>query len=191
MYTQFIAKIPTPTASFAEKTVIVTGGNRGLGKETVKHLVRLGAVKVIIGCRNRMHGLETKREIESSTNCSTSVLEVWELDIESPESIRRFAERANQLTRLDVLINNAGIMALNFKVVYDTERTLAVNSIGTFLLALQLIPKLKETSQKYKVTPVMTTVASALYDDAKYPEKHGDDIFTWYKDPSHVDKFNQ
>ncbi|OAG03344.1 NAD(P)-binding protein, partial [Paraphaeosphaeria sporulosa] len=191
VYTQFLAKISRPTASFEEKTVIVTGGNRGLGKETVKHIVSLGASKVIIGCRNETHGLETKQEIESITNCSPSTLEVWDLDIESPASIRRFAERANQLSRLDVLINNAGISAFNFKVVYDTERTLAVNTIGTFLLALQLIPKLKETARKYEVIPVMTTVASALYDNAKYPEQHGDDIFTWYKDPSHVKKFNQ
>lgn len=171
--------------------MIVTGGNRGLGKKTVKHVVSLGSSKVIIGCRNETHDLETKREIESITQCSPSTLEVWGLDIESPASIGRFAERANQLSRLDVLINNAGISAFNFKVVYDTERTLAVNSIGTFLLALQLISKLKETARMYEVTPVMTTVASALYDVAKYPEQHGDDIFTWYKDPSHVNKFNQ
>ncbi|KAJ4355521.1 uncharacterized protein N0V89_003538 [Didymosphaeria variabile] len=190
-YTQYFAKIPKPAASFADKTVIVTGGNRGLGKETVKHIVRLAANKVIIGCRNEPHGQVAKREIEAITKCKPDILEIWELDIESPQSIRSFVERANQLSRLDVLINNAGISAFNFKVVYDTERTLAVNNIGTFLLAFQLIPKLKETARRYQVTPVMTTVASALYDAAKYPENHGDDLFGWFKDQSHVNKFNQ
>lgn len=89
------------------------------------------------------------------------------------------------------MINNAGIRSVNFKVVYDTERTLAVNNVGTFLLALQLIPRLKETARRYGVTPHMTTVASALYDVAKYPPQHGDDIFAWYKDKSHVNTMNQ
>ncbi|KAJ4290252.1 hypothetical protein N0V90_010467 [Kalmusia sp. IMI 367209] len=191
LYAQFVFNIPKPTASFASKVVIVTGGNRGLGKETVKHIVRLGASKVIIGCRNEAQGKTAKREIEVATKCSPDTTEIWELDIESPTSIKSFVQRANSLPRLDVLINNAGVNAGNFKVVYDTERTLAVNSVGTFLLGLQLLPKLRETAGKYQTTPHMTTVASALYEAAKYPEQHGDDIFNWYKDEAHVDKFNQ
>jgi hypothetical protein len=51
--------------------------------------------------------------------------------------------------------------------VYNTERSLAVNVIGTFLLAVQLIPKLRETARAYKTTPHMTFVTSALYDVAR------------------------
>ncbi len=66
-----------------------------------------------------------------------------------------------------------------------------MNNIGTFLLALQLIPKLKETARTFGVTPHMTFVASALYDVAKYPENHGEDIFAWFRDESHVNAMNQ
>lgn len=51
--TQFCVKIPIPSASFASKTVIVTGANSGLEKDskgTVQHIVRLGASKVILAC---------------------------------------------------------------------------------------------------------------------------------------------
>lgn len=186
LHTQLVLKIPKPTASFASKTVIITGASSGLGKESAKHIVRLGASKVILGCRNTTKGNETKRVIESALRCSKDILEVWELDIESPESIKKFVDRANSLPRLDVVINNAGIRAMNFKVVYGTEQTIAVNVIGTFLLALQLIPKLKETAKVYGVTPHLTFVGSALYDVAKYPEHVSTDIFSWYADESHT-----
>lgn len=190
-HTQFILKIPKPSASFADKTVIVTGANGGLGKETVKHIIRLGASKVIFACRSRSRGKTAKLEIETLLKCKPDIIEVWEVDLESPSSIKSFVDQANALPRLDVLINNAGIRASKFKVVYDTESTLAVNNHGTYLLTLQLIPKLKETARKYSVTPHVTIVGSALYDVAKYPKQHGDDIFVWFKDESHVNWSNQ
>lgn len=191
VHTQFLLKIPAPTASFSSKTVIVTGANGGLGKEIAKHIIRLGASRVILGCRSRTRGNQAKAEIEALMNCDPAIVEVWELDLDSPASIKNFVDQANALPRLDVLINNAGIHAASFKIVYDTEHTIAVNSIGTFLLALQLIPKLKETARKFGVTPHMTIVTSALYDVAKYPENHGDDIFAWFRDESHVNPMNQ
>jgi len=191
IHTQFVLKIPKPTASFTGKTVIVTGATGGIGKETAQHIARLGASKVILGCRSQSRGNSAKSEIESLLKCSPSTIEVWELDIESPPSIKAFAERANKLPRLDVLINNAGIQSAKFKAVYDTERTIGVNVIGTFLLALQLVPKLKETARKYGATPHMTFVTSALYDIAKYPKEDGGDIFAWFGDESHFDAMNQ
>ncbi|KAH8907672.1 NAD(P)-binding protein [Coniochaeta sp. PMI_546] len=191
VHTQFILKIPKPTASFVGKTVIVTGANGGLGKETVKHIIRLGVSKVIFGCRSQSRGKKAKSEIEGLLKCSDTIIEVWEVDLESPSSIKNFVDRANTLPRLDVVINNAGMQTLRFSVVYGTERTLAVNFIGTFLLAVQLIPKLRETAREYRVTPHMTFLSSALYDVAKYPEKHGDDIFAWFRDKSHVNPINQ
>ncbi|AEO69927.1 uncharacterized protein THITE_2057134 [Thermothielavioides terrestris NRRL 8126] len=189
--TQWIIKIPRPSASFAAKTVVITGGNAGLGKEAAKHIVRLGAAKVILGCRSLDRGNSAKREIEALLKCSPDVVEVWELDLESPSSVKSFADRANALPRLDVLINNAGMQTQQFQVVYGTERMVAVNVIGTFLLAVQLVPKLRETARNFKTTPHMTFVGSALYDVAKWPENHGGDIFAWFQDESHVNKMNQ
>ncbi|KIW17787.1 hypothetical protein PV08_04982 [Exophiala spinifera] len=191
VHTQFVLKIPKPSASFTSKTVIITGGNSGLGKEAAKHIVRLGASKVILACRSQSRGKNAKQEIEALLKCSPDIIEVWELDLESPSSIKSFVERANDLPRLDVLINNAGIQTIKFKVVYDTERCLAVNVIGTLLLALQMIPKLKESTRTHGTTPHLTFVGSALYDAAKWPENHSDDIFAWFKEKSHMDPMNQ
>lgn len=191
VHTQFLLKIPQPSSSFASKTVIVTGANGGLGKEIVKHIIRLGASKVIFGCRSLSRGTQAKQEIESLLKCDPATIDVWEVDLESPASIAGFVARANALPRLDVLINNAGVRCYQFSLAYNTERTLAVNNIGTFLLAFQLIPKLRETARKHQVTPHMTIVGSALYDVAKYPEQHGDDLFDWYKDESHFNPMNQ
>lgn len=191
LHTQLILKIPIPTASFSSKSVIITGASSGLGQEAAKHIVRLGASKVILACRNTTKGNETKGEIENALNCKKDILEVWQVNIESADSIKQFVDRASNLQRLDVIINNAGLAAHEFQVVYGTERTLAVNVVGTFLLAIQLIPKLKQTARTYESTPYMTFVGSALYDVAKYPEDHGDDIFTYYADKSHVKVMNQ
>lgn len=189
--TQFFLKIPKPTASFGSKTIIITGASGGLGKEAAKHIVRLGASSVILGCRSLSRGNDTKREIEALLRCSPSILQVWELDIESPTSVKRFVDRANALPRLDVLINNAGLQSQKFTVVYNTERTIAVNVIGTFLLALQLLPKLRETARNYQTTPHLTFVGSAMYDVAKWPNNHGEDIFAWFEDKAHFSAINQ
>lgn len=191
VHTQFILDIPKPSASFASQTVIITGANGGLGKEIAKHVIRLGASKVIFGCRSLSRGKEAKLEVESLLNCSRDLIQVWQLDLESPPSIKNFIDQANTLPRLDTFISNAGIGNVGFNIVYDTERTLAVNVIGTFLLALQLIPKLKKTASEFETTPHMTIVTSALYDVAKYPEQHGGDIFSWFKDESNFNKMNQ
>ncbi|KXX78342.1 Retinol dehydrogenase 14 [Madurella mycetomatis] len=168
VHAQFFLKIPAPSASFDSKTVVVTGANGGLGKEIVKHIIRLGADRVILGCRSGSRGNAAKEEIEGLLKCNPHIIEVWEVDLESPSSIKSFVDRANSLARLDVLINNAGISAVNFKIVYDTERTLANG-----------------------VTPHMTIVGSALYDVAKYPDNHGDDMFAWFQHEPHVNPANQ
>jgi NAD(P)-dependent dehydrogenase (short-subunit alcohol dehydrogenase family) len=190
IYTQFLFRPFIPTTSFSSKTIIITGANGGLGAETATHLVRLGAHTVILACRSLTSGQATKSSIETSLKCSPAILEVWPLDLESPISIKSFVERAKALPRLDVVINNAGIHTFEFGVVHGTERTLAVNVIGTFLLAVQLLPKLRETAKKLDTTVYMTTVTSALYDSAKWPDTKGMDVFEWYKERKHFECMN-
>lgn len=189
--TQFLLKIPKPTESFAGKTVIVTGASSGLGKEAAQHIVRLGASKVILGVRNLTKGKLAKQEIESALRCADNVLEVWQVDIESPSSVKDFVERVNQLPRLDVVLSNAGMQTIRYQVSYGTERTLAVNVIGTLLLAIQLIPKLKETAMTYNVLPHLTFTGSALYDVAQFPKNDKKDLFGYFADKSHVRMMDQ
>lgn len=83
LYSQLFVRPVYPTRSFAGETVIVTGSNVGLGKEAARHFARLGASKLILAVRNIEAGEEAKKDIESTTNCGKSVIEVWSLDLSS------------------------------------------------------------------------------------------------------------
>jgi retinol dehydrogenase 12 len=184
-YGQLFAKIPMPTASFASKTVAITGASGVLAKETVKHTIRLGASRVIFGVRNLEKGNEAKKEVEAATQCKSDVIQVWEVDLESPAAIKGFVDRMNKLDRVGVVINNAGL-GTKFDVheTYGTERIIAVNTIGTLLFAIQMIPKLRDTAARYHTIPVMTTITSAFYDIAKWPDiPPREDLFSVFKNP--------
>lgn len=120
-----------PPDSFASQTVIITGSNTGLGLETAKHIVVLGAAKVILGVRNLSKGLSAKASIETSTD-RTGIIEVWELDLERFASVKAFAARAESLDRLDTAIMNAGVASLQWDLSPDgRERQLQVNVLST------------------------------------------------------------
>jgi hypothetical protein len=76
IYRQFVHYPPCPTASFAGKTSIVTGGSTGLGKEACRKIVQLGASRVIIACRNMEKGKAAAKEIQASTLCASDTLQV-------------------------------------------------------------------------------------------------------------------
>jgi retinol dehydrogenase-12 len=111
--------------------------------------------------------------------------------LESETSIKSFANKVNNLPRLDVLINNAGISPMKFELVYGTEKTVAVNVIGTFLLSFLLLPKLRETATRYDSTPHMTFVGSALHSVANWPPGCKDDIFEYLSDEKNVNMMDQ
>ncbi len=123
LYSQFFVKIPSPHASFAGQTVIVTGSNSGLGLEAANHLVRLNVDKLILAVRNTSKGEEAKTYIENKTG-KKGVVEVWSLDLSSYPSVISFAERAATLPRIDVLLENAGISTDKFALSQDNELVL-------------------------------------------------------------------
>jgi retinol dehydrogenase 12 len=181
---QYRVSIPYPESSFEDQTIIVTGSNTGLGLEAARHAVRLNAAKVIIACRTVSKGEEAKKSIEESTQ-RTGVVEVWKLDLSSYASVKEFAVRANQLPRLDVLLENAGISTQKFELSEDNESTITTNVVSTFLLALLLLPKLKETAAKYNTTPRLTIVTSELHAISNLPERKDKSgrIFDTLNDP--------
>lgn len=121
-YNQFFVTPPTPSQDCTGKTIIVTGSNVGLGKEAARHYVRLNAQKVILACRSLEKGESAKRDIEGTTK-RRGVMEVWQLDLGSYESVKEFAERAKSLRRLDSIVENAGISAQTFRLVEGNEST--------------------------------------------------------------------
>lgn len=158
MWLQF-ARLPYPKGDFGAQTIIVTGANCGLGLEVARHFVRLKAAKVILACRSMQKGEAAKTDIEKSTGIK-NVVEVWEVDLASFSSVKLFCAKAQNLSRLDIVIANAGIATGRFELFEGYESTITVNVISTFLMALSLLPKLQETAMKFNVIPHLTIVSS-------------------------------
>ena len=117
--------VPAPIGSFAQKTVIVTGANSGLGYEAAAQFASLGASKVILAVRNEAKGEAAKRQIEKRVNRGNDAIEAWKLDMDSFTSIKSFADRVDKaMERLDVVVLNAGASPKDFNVGDDGWETM-------------------------------------------------------------------
>lgn len=153
-----------------DKVIIITGANRGIGKEAAKELARLGA-KIYMACRNIKSANEAREEIVKETG-NENVM-VRELDLSSPHSIKKFVDSINKdESKIDVLINNAGLWSVK-KVIseFDVETTFAVNVIGHQLLTKLLIDKLKNGSPS-RIINVASHFAGGLdIDDINFEKR--------------------
>ncbi|CAG9864139.1 unnamed protein product [Phyllotreta striolata] len=123
------------------KTVIITGGARGIGLATAKQLTNRGA-NVILAVRNVEKGLKALNEIRE-TNKTASV-QIKLVDISDLASIRNFAEGIkNEHDKIDVLINNAGI--IGSKAQDEYEPVFTTNYLGPFLLTHLMLPLLAKS----------------------------------------------
>lgn len=142
----FAGGVCSNTVSMKGKTVLITGANTGLGKETALELARREA-RVILAFRSIEKGQKAVDEIRSKVKDAMVV--VKNLDLSSLESVRTFAsEILNEEARLDVLINNAGVyMDPPVPRTQDGfEMHFCVNHLGHFLLTNLLLDLLEESS---------------------------------------------
>ncbi|TVY45475.1 Short chain dehydrogenase [Lachnellula occidentalis] len=188
LYSQLLVTSVYPTTSCAGQTIIVTGSNSGLGKEAARHFARLGASKVILAVRNMKAGEAAKYDIENTTRCNAAVIEVWPLDLASYQSVKSFATRASDLPRLDILLENAGITTNNWEIIKGIghERTIAINVISTFFLAILMLPKLKSSAKDFGIQPRLTIVSSEFHGRTKFPEWKEPNTFDALNEPSKI-----
>jgi NAD(P)-dependent dehydrogenase (short-subunit alcohol dehydrogenase family) len=148
--------------SQAGKTALVTGANSGIGYQAALELARHGAT-VLLGCRNEAKGREALERLRRDVPGANA--ELVELDMASMASIRRFAAAwVGRGVALDLLINNAGVMALVKREVTDDgfERQFGTNHLGHFALTGLLMPALLAAP-----APRVVTVASLAHRTGK------------------------
>ena len=124
------------------KVVIVTGGNSGLGYESVKALADKGA-EVILASRSLERGKEAKANIGEVKGSIT----VMELDLQNFDSINAFVESFTKShNKLDILLNNAGIMTTPYFLTKEgLEGQMGTNHMGHFMLTAKLFPIIRKT----------------------------------------------
>jgi NAD(P)-dependent dehydrogenase (short-subunit alcohol dehydrogenase family) len=124
----------------AGKTAIVTGGYSGIGLETTRALAAKG-VTVIVPVRSPEKAADTLADVRGAVKTAP-------MDLADLASVRRFADAMlRELERLDLLINNAGIMACpEARVGPGWESQFGVNHMGHFALTKALLPLLERTS---------------------------------------------
>ncbi|MBW2732479.1 MAG: SDR family NAD(P)-dependent oxidoreductase [Deltaproteobacteria bacterium] len=132
--------------SQAGRVAIVTGANSGLGFEAAKALAAKGA-KVLMACRDTDKGEAARKLVEGDAD-------VLRLDLASLASIREFTEEVSQrFESLDLLINNAGVMATPLSRTEDGfELQLGTNHLGHFALTGLLLPLLGQSPSAQIVT---------------------------------------
>lgn len=126
------------------RTVIITGANSGIGKQTALDLARRNA-RVILACRSTDSGEKAAEEIRRRSKNNDVVLR--HMDLTSFASVRKFAAQVlSEEKQIDILINNAGVFMRPLRRTEDgIEEHLAVNYLGHFLLTNLLLPRLKES----------------------------------------------
>lgn len=129
------------------KTVIVTGANTGIGKETAMDLAKRKA-RVILACRDTIKAKKAAEEITREAvkaNVEANIL-VKHLDLASLASINKFCDEILSTEhQIDVLINNAGVFQCPYMLTEDGfEMQMGVNHLGHFLLTNRLLPLLQK-----------------------------------------------
>ncbi|KAF7148969.1 hypothetical protein RHSIM_Rhsim03G0188500 [Rhododendron simsii] len=150
-------------------TAIVTGASSGIGTETTR-ILALRGVHVVMGVRNMEAGKGVKEAI--AKEIPAAKIDAIELDLSSMASVRKFASEFNSShLPLNLLINNAGIMATPFMLSKDNiELQFATNHIGHFLLTNLLLDTMKKTSVKMKKEGRIVNVSSMAH---KYTYREG------------------
>ncbi|MCT0247743.1 oxidoreductase [Synechococcus sp. CS-205] len=132
------------------RIALITGANSGLGLESARALSAHGAT-VVLACRSRQKGAEARTELLPT---ATAGLEVLELDLANLASVRDAARwMADQYGRLDLLLNNAGVMGTPRTQTRDGfELQFGTNHLGHFALTTALLPLLDERPGSRVVT---------------------------------------
>ncbi|HET7444717.1 MAG TPA: oxidoreductase [Solirubrobacterales bacterium] len=161
--------------SQAGRTAVVTGANSGLGLATARALAAAGA-QVVLACRDTAKGELAAAEIRDRTPAASVIVEP--LDLASLDSVRACAERlVSGCESLDLLINNAGVMAPGQRreTADGFELQIGTNHLGHFALTLLLLPRMEGRKGARVVTVSSTAhkIGRIRFDDLQSERSYG------------------
>jgi NAD(P)-dependent dehydrogenase (short-subunit alcohol dehydrogenase family) len=156
------------------KVIVVTGANSGIGFEAAREFARNGA-RTILACRNMEKAQAALNQIQAEI--PNAPAEIMQLDLASLKSVHKFAgELKARYDRLDVLLNNAGIMMVPYGTTEDGfERQFGTNHLGHFALTGLLIDLLLKTpgSRVVNVSSTGHRFGSMDFDNLMYEGGNG------------------
>jgi NAD(P)-dependent dehydrogenase (short-subunit alcohol dehydrogenase family) len=145
-----------------EKTVLITGADGDIGRNTTIGIAEKGA-QIIMACIDLDQAKPVLEEIVNKTNNNN--IELMQLDLSSQSNIHKFAENfTEKYNCLDVLINNAGVFSLKrFETEDGLEKTIGINYFGHYLLTSLLLPIIQKSKQGRIIN-----ISSDSYKQAKF-----------------------
>jgi len=149
------------------KTAIVTGASSGLGVETVRALATAGA-RVIMPVRSQGAGEAAAAELRAATK--NNAIEIADLDLGNYRSVRAFADFfVKRGLPLDLLINNAGIMATpERRIMGNIESQFGTNHLGHMLLTCRLAPALAKGARVVALSSIGHRRSPIKFDDPNF-----------------------
>ncbi|MCZ6620233.1 MAG: SDR family oxidoreductase [Gammaproteobacteria bacterium] len=129
----------------SDPVCLITGATSGIGTVTAREMANAG-FRVVMACRDLTRAAELRKELRNLGNAGT--IDILECDLASLASVRKAADTyLADWQRLDVLINNAGIMPRGFQRSVDGfELTFATNHLGPFLLTNLVLPLIERSA---------------------------------------------
>ena len=162
------------TQSALGKKILITGGTSGVGLETARRLVAVGADVMVVGS-GASKGEEAERSLNKAVGTGHATFVA--ADLSSLAAVRRLAATISErLDRLDVLINNAGVISTKrVETVDGNELTFAVNYLAPFLLTNKLLPLLQrsEAARILAITAAVEPIGRFHWGDLQRAQHYG------------------
>lgn len=155
--------------NFENKTIVITGGNSGIGFESARNFSYLKA-HVIIACRSLEKGNDAINKIKQEIPYAN--IELIKLDISDKTSIEKFVkEIETKHIDIDIFYHNAGVYRLPFELINNSDIITCTNYFGPFLLTSDLLPYLHSLNHPVRMLITSSCVASYtnMTNDLLYP----------------------
>ena len=184
---------PPSPQNLSGQTILVTGANVGIGLEATRQMMGFKVARVIMAVRTLSKGEEAKVDLlKSYPSCH---VEVWELDMDSFDSIMAFGKRAQDIDRLDIVLLNAGVKKPEYSQNELTghETTIQVNHLATALLSLLLLHPLRASAANHGKPSRITITSSEVHMWTPFKERSAPNIIEKLDEKStfsHPDRYN-